>query len=110
MKYRREIIPGTTYFFTVNLENRKATYLTEHIDKLRLAFSKVKNRYPFTIDGAVVLPDHLHMLMTLPEFDANYSQRWGLIKGYFSRQILSTEIISLSRKIKRERGIWQRRF
>ena len=50
------------------------------------------------------------MVMTLPENDGNYSQRWNLIKGSFSRQIEHFERVSVARQNKRERGIWQRRF
>jgi putative transposase len=38
------------------------------------------------------------------------STRWGLIKSGFSRHIEATVRISVSRKTKGERGIWQRRF
>lgn len=33
--YRRTLIPGATYFFTVNLANRRKTFLIDHIDLLR---------------------------------------------------------------------------
>ncbi len=46
------------------------------------------------IDAVVVLPEHLHCLMTLPIGDADYSTRWGLIKGNFSRGIAAGERIS----------------
>ncbi|HYF98364.1 MAG TPA: transposase [Coxiellaceae bacterium] len=110
MQYRRVKIPGVTYFFTVNLANRKSALLVEHVDKLKLSFKKVKEKHPFYVRGIVVLPDHLHVLMTLPSEDANYSLRWSLIKSDFSRQLVFNEELSLSRKIKRERGVWQRRF
>lgn len=110
MHYRRTNIPGMCYFFTVNLAERKRTLLIDEISKLKAAFYKVKHKNPFQIDAIVVLPDHLHMIMTLPVGDSNYSQRLNLIKGNFSRQIASKEKISLSRRKKRERGIWQRRF
>lgn len=51
--------------------------------------------------------DHLRMIISLPENDANYSQRWNLIKSYFSRSTEKLERISMSRKSKREREIWQ---
>jgi len=75
MRYRRVIIPGATYFFTVNLQNRKSKLLIQYqyIDPLRSAFRHAKHHYPFTIDAIVILPDHLHMIMTLPEDDANFS-------------------------------------
>jgi putative transposase len=110
MRYRRILIPGATYFFTVNLLNRKSSLLTDHINQLRYAFRKAKFYYPFTIDGIVILPDHLHVVMSLPKEDRNYSLRWNIIKGVFSKQIEPEESIVISRKNKRERGIWQRRF
>jgi putative transposase len=110
MYYRRIFIPNTTYFFTENLAERKRKLLIEQVDLLRSAFKIVKARHPFTIDAIIILPNHLHMIMTLPEGDSNYSQRLNLIKGSFSRSIDNSENISDSRKKKRERGIWQRRF
>lgn len=59
MRYRRVINPGGTYFFTVNLQNRKSKLLIEYIDELRLAFRHTKYHPPFTIDAIVILPDHL---------------------------------------------------
>lgn len=110
MQYRRTVISGTSYFFTLVLQDRRSDLLIRRINELRQAFKQVIARYPFIIDGVVVMPDHLHMIMTLPPDDANYSQRLGFIKGVFSRQIESLENINASRKSKRERGIWQRRF
>lgn len=107
MQYRRIIIPGTSYFFTVVLQNRKSDLLVRCIHELRQAFKTVIAHYPFMIDGIVVMPDHLHMIMTLPPNDSNYSQRLGFLKSSFSRQIKSSERISISRQDKRERGIWQ---
>jgi putative transposase len=107
MQYRRAIIPGTSYFFTLVLQDRRSNLLIRRINELRQAFKQVMERYPFIIDGVVVMPDHLHMIMTLPADDANYSQRLGFIKSGFSRQIESFEPINASRKSKRERGIWQ---
>ncbi len=62
------------------------------------------------MDAVVVLHDHLHCIMTLPEGDADFSTRWNLIKGNFSRDVERRERISESRQGRRERGIWQRRF
>ena len=35
--YRRHYVPGGTWFFTVNLQNRQSDLLTRHIDSLRSA-------------------------------------------------------------------------
>jgi putative transposase len=38
--YRRNFIAGGSFFFTVNLAERRLRLLTEHIDELRKAFSR----------------------------------------------------------------------
>jgi len=110
MRYRRVTIPGATYFFTVNLCNRKSNLLIKEVDLLRAIFRRICHLHPFIIDAIVILPDHLHAIFTLPENDSNYSLRWNLIKGFFSKEIQTQESITASRKNKNERGIWQRRF
>ena len=110
MQYRRADIKGATYFFTVNLANRKNTVLVDNIDALRESIRTVKSRHPFKIDAMVIMPEHLHAIFTLPEGDNDYATRWSLIKSGFSRQIPKTERINPSRALKGERGIWQRRY
>ena len=108
--YRRNRVPGGTYFFTVNLYDRRAALLVQHINSLRKAVRGVKANAPFHIDAWVVLPDHLHCLWTLPEGDADFSARWQAIKTAFSKEMPQGEYRSPSRRAKAERGIWQRRF
>ncbi len=71
---------------------------------------KIRQSHPFEIIAMVALPDHLHAIWRLPEGDADFSLRWSLTKAAFSRAIPRTEAIWDSRKHKRERGIWQRRY
>ncbi|MGB8400770.1 REP-associated tyrosine transposase [Bradyrhizobium sp.] len=108
--YRRNFIAGGSFFFTVNLAERRLRLLTEHIDELRAAFRDVRRQHSFAIDAMVVLPDHLHAAWTLPEGDADFATRWRLIKSGFSRRLPAGERISGSRAAKGERGIWQRRY
>ncbi|MBV9861605.1 MAG: transposase [Alphaproteobacteria bacterium] len=108
--YRRSFVAGGSYFFTVNLADRRRRLLVEHIDLLRAAFRYARDRYPFLLDAVVVLPDHLHAIWTLPELDADFALRWRLIKGFFSRSLPRGERVSPSRARKGERGIWQRRY
>jgi len=110
MRYRRTQVAGATYFFTVNLADRRSRLLVEHITALRQAVRDVKKAHPFEIVAWVVLPEHLHAVWSLPPEDADYSLRWNQIKGAFSRRIPGGERISPSRAGRRERGIWQRRF
>lgn len=110
MRYRRVLVPGATYFFTLTLQNRKSDLLIQRIDELRFAFRKVQKNHPFYINAVVVLPDHCHLILTLPNEDMNYSKRLRSIKSIFSMQIIPGETISQSRQKKGERGIWQRRY
>jgi putative transposase len=108
--YRRNFLPGATYFFTVNLAERRSPILTDNIDLLRGAFRDVRRHHPFAIDAIAILPDHLHALWTLPDGDANFPVRWRLIKAEFSRGLPREERVSASRLRKGERGVWQRRY
>ncbi len=111
MDYRRAWRPGGTYFFTVNCLQRQGNdLLTRHIDTLRKAIAMVKNTHPFIIHGWVVLPDHMHCVIELPENDHDFALRWRLIKMLFSRAIAANEYRSPVRKQRRERGLWQRRY
>jgi putative transposase len=117
MKYRRTTATGCTYFFTVNLAERNKTLLVDHIDVLRNSINQVKRQHPFKLGAMVVLPDHLHAMLTLPEDDKNYPTRWRLIKAGLSREISKLERITNyelritnGRSRKGGRGIWQRRY
>lgn len=108
--YRRNFIPGGSYFFTVALAERSGRLLTDNIDLLRRAVSDVKRELPFGLIAMVVLPEHLHCVWALPPGDANYPTRWKKIKSAFSRGLPQSERRSASRAAKGERGIWQRRY
>ncbi|SCX05571.1 hypothetical protein SAMN05216379_103134 [Nitrosomonas eutropha] len=77
--YRRNWVPGGTYFFTVNLLERNRDLLVAEIDLLRDSVRRVKRLYPFEIVAWVVLPDHMHCVWTLPPDEADYAKRWRLI-------------------------------
>jgi putative transposase len=72
--YRRNRIPGTTYFFTVNLADRDSDLLVRQINGLRDAVRKVRQQSPFQIDAWVVLPNHMHCLWTLPGGGSDFSK------------------------------------
>ena len=108
--YRRLWVPGGTYFFTVNLLERRRRLLVERIETLGCAFRAVRAERPYTMVSCVVLPDHLHCIWTLPEGDSDIAWRWHRIKSNFSRAIPRDERRSRRRLVKGERGIWQRRY
>lgn len=109
--YRRCLIPGGCYFFTVNLLQRYPNdLLIRHIGILRDVVRNVRFTKPFFINAWVVMPDHMHCIWTLPQGDSGFSARWRLIKSHFSKGLPAIERRSTSRLAKNERGIWQRRF
>ena len=107
--YRRNRVPGGTYFFTATLADRCSRILIEHIDDLRAAFRVVRRERPFQIEAIVVLPDHLHTIWTLPENDVDYPTRWRAIKSQFIRRI-RTQGVSLQANSKGGYALWQRRY
>jgi putative transposase len=107
--YRRNFVPGGTYFFTVTLEDRRSSALVDHIGALRDAFRAARRERPFAIDALVVLPDHLHAIFTLPAADADFPGRWRRIKGHFSSHMIAARACA-KRHRNGEYALWQRRF
>lgn len=83
--YRRNRLPGGSYFFTVTLSDRGSDLLISQVDLLRMAFSEARARRPYFIDAIVILPEHLHTVWTLPQGDDDYPGRWRAIKAGFTR-------------------------
>ncbi len=108
--YRRHLLPGGTYFFTVTLLDRRSRLLITEIAALREAVCQTRAKSPFHIGAWVVLPEHMHCMWTLPADDYDYSGRWRSIKTLFSKSLPTTEFQSPANLHRGERGIWQRRF
>jgi REP element-mobilizing transposase RayT len=70
--YRRNFVPNGTFFFTATLADRRSCGLVENISLLRHAFRVTRHERPFSVDAVLVLPDHLHIVMTLPLDDADF--------------------------------------
>ena len=109
VNYRRSQLAGGTFFFTVNLRDRSADTLVAHVGLLRQSFRHVKEQQPFDIEAVVVLPEHLHLIMTLPEGDNNYPGRWRAIKSHFGRSLKKAGVV-LKQNKKDELDLWQRRY
>jgi len=108
VRYRRNFVAGGTYFFTATLVDRRSSALADHVDALRAAV-RTTDAHPFTIDAVVVLPDHLHIVMTLPAGDADFSNRLSLIKRRFTAAVARTGV-RIPRHGNGEHALWQRRF
>src|SRR3954467_11201656 len=87
VRYRRNFVPGGMFFFTVTLDDRRSSVLIDHIEWLRAAFRKTCSERPFATEAIVILPEHLHAILTLPPGDADFSDRWRRIKGSFTRSV-----------------------
>jgi putative transposase len=114
-EYRRSFIPGGTFFFTVVTYNRSPILIQSDARRiLRQAWLEVQCRFPFTTNALCLLPDHLHCIWTLPEYNANFSVRWKEIKRLFSKEygriVKSNALLTPSREKRKETAIWQRRF
>ena len=109
VRYRRNFVPGGTYFFTVTLADRRSKALVDHIGTLRSAFRAARRARPFTIDAIVVLPDHLHAILTLPTSDSDFPGRWRRIKGDFSSALIKAGL-DVRRWPNGDLALWQRRF
>jgi putative transposase len=108
--YHRNRVPGGTFFFTVNLLDRRSDLLVARLGALRDAVRWVRARRPFRVDAWVVLPEHMHWLWTLPEGDDDFPRRWRAIKVAFSKVLPAREPRSPAMITRGERGIWQRRY
>ncbi|WP_446750952.1 REP-associated tyrosine transposase [Stutzerimonas kunmingensis] len=109
--FRRALVPGASWFFTVNLlERRGNDLLVRQIDVLRACVRRVQRLHPLTIDAWVVLPRAYALCMDATAGDADYALRWRLIKTLFCRASPADEYRSIVRLQRGERGTWQRRI
>jgi putative transposase len=113
MQYRRALIPGGRYFFTLVTQRRRPIFVDEvPVEKLRQALRQVMRKRPFFINAAVILPDHLHCIWTLPPDDADFSTRWRLIKTWFTKHYenkdqIENDVFTVKPS---EPTIWQHRY
>ena len=71
MRYRRLRVEGGTYFFTLVTFARAPIFRDRAAASLFYqAIGPVGRNHPFVLDAHVVMPDHVHLLMTLPADDS----------------------------------------
>jgi putative transposase len=113
--WRRALVAGGTYFFTV-VTDQRAPFLCDETARriLGTVLSDCRKRWPFELDAIVLLPDHLHSIWTLPAGETKYSMRWAWIKKEFTKCWLaegrSEQIQTAGRLRDGRRGIWQAKF
>jgi putative transposase len=109
VQYRRSRVAGGTFFFTVNLQERRFTLLADHAKSLLEIVRDVRTELPFVIDAMAVLPDHWHAVWTMPPEDAGYARRIQLIKARFTRHLVRAGV-NIAKDERGEYRLWQRRF
>jgi putative transposase len=103
--YRRNRVPGGTFFFTVRLLDRGSTLLTDHISAFGEAIRQARTRKPFHVDAWVVLPNHAHSIWTLPPHDFDCASRWRAVKIAFSKALHKAGALGAHGG-----AIWERHF
>ena len=112
--YKRVFHDGYSYFITIVTQGRQPI-LIDNIALLRDSFKRSKQRYNYHIDAIIILPDHMHMIIT-PKNSHDYpkiithikrSFVYGLDKNLKEEAKLKLTSSSYHRKLS---GIWQKRF
>ena len=108
--YKRLFLTGHSYYITI-VTHRREAILIQNIALLRESFQESKHYYRYNIDAIVILPDHIHMIIT-PENVNEYPKIIHAIKYNFSKRYCSNEnIIQSSSRYKRQmKPIWQKRY
>ena len=107
--YKRLFIENAYVFLTITTYKRKPI-LIDNIVLLRESFKRAIEIYNFEIYAAVILPDHMHLIL-IPKKIEDYPKIIFAIKYHFSRNVkISENRLSFSKIRKGEKGIWQRRY
>lgn len=102
MKPSRSISPPGTYFVTFSSFQRRRLFVVDNYARLFLKTLYSYNRDgTFFLHGFVVMPEHVHLLIT-PSRDKTLERVMQLIKGGYSREF--------GRLFVRNKEVWQRGF
>lgn len=104
-RYHRYYLPNHPVFITcVTSDRERLLANNEEINLLWQAVQQTQERHPFVITAYVLLPDHFHWLLELPEDQPNFSTVMQLFKWKFTMEYRKTHDV--------EAGFspWQKRF
>lgn len=101
-RLRRIILPDYCYFITTVVKDRDKILLDKRISLIILEDLKFyRTEYKFRLHGYVIMPDHLHLLMSLSE-DGNVSQIMHDFKSHTAQET--------NKILKRSGAFWQEGF
>ncbi len=107
--YKRLFLNGHSYFMTV-VTHRREHILVDNIDILRDSFRESKRYYKYHIDAIVILPDHLHMIIT-PQNPKDYPKIIKSIKYNFTKHYNGKDLDQSSSRYERGmKAVWQKRY
>lgn len=114
-RYLRSDLQGGMFFLTIVTHHRRSLFLESLAREcLHGSIDSVRRIEPFELIEITLLPDHLHLLIRLPESDSAFSSRVSRMKSTFTRSYLAAggEVAAQSASRERQgyRGIWQKRF
>jgi putative transposase len=108
--YRRNRVPGGTFFFTVNLFDRRSNLLVAQIDAVRDAVRQVRARAPFSY-RCLGRPSRPHALsVDVTGRRCRFSRSLAGIKTALAKSLPIGEPRSPVMTRRGKRGIWQRRY
>lgn len=108
-RFRRNFIPGATFYVSLSLADGQSSALVDHIAALRGAMHDAREKAPFEIKALVILPNHFHAIVTLPQGDDDFAGRWRLINSGFTSTITAAKN-SMIRDADDEYALWQKRY
>jgi len=112
--YKRIYLKNYSYYLTMVTQYRQPI-LIENIELLRDSFRRSKRKYDYKIDAIVILPDHIHMIIT-PQNPRDYSKIITYIKRSFiyglDKELKAEAKTNLTSSTyqRQHSGIWQKRF
>jgi len=110
--YKRLFLEGHSYYLTVVTHERNPI-LVENIELLRKSFRVSKQKYDYSIEAIVVMPEHFHVILT-PEKSTDYPHIIRTIKQYFTkhceRKYYEHIEQSMSRHKEGYKLIWQKKY
>ena len=76
MRYRRTLIDGASYFFTVVTHERRPLFKEEANRRfLGEAMRAIQAKRPFRAFATVLLPDHFHLWLALSDAESTINDR-----------------------------------
>ena len=110
--YKHVFEDGYSYFITIFTHLRNPI-LIQNITLLRESFRVSKLKYNYSIDAIVIMPDHLHMIIT-PQCAKEYSHIVRTIKQHFSKYCNPKYYAHLQQSQSRSKEgylpVWQKKY